>query len=150
MLLAVFLGLLGAGQASSYCGSRKACTRELLQQSISDHHGGFEDATRHEQYDFQQSANYQKIQSNTSSYVLPERNQDSSPACTPELLHTGLLEAGGALYGTADGHYYFEPAECRLRRLSGQQARSCLSGRHIDFVGDSVIRRVRRLLVNTG
>ncbi|KAK9845627.1 hypothetical protein WJX84_001488 [Apatococcus fuscideae] len=139
MRVGIFLTLLTTGQALKSCGNIESCRRELLQQTNLDLHGGFGDATRHEQYDFHQSEYYQKIRSNTSSYTLPERPQ--SPAeCTPELLHTGLLEAGGSFYSSPDGHYYFEPAMCRLRRLSGKEARQCLSGRHIDFIGDSVTR----------
>jgi hypothetical protein len=34
----------------------------------------------------------------------------------------------------------WEPKECRLRRLSAQQAAQCLSGQRIAFIGDSVTR----------
>ena len=44
------------------------------------------------------------------------------------------------LKDTETGHLVWEPSHCRLRRLTGQQARQCLSGRHIAFVGDSVTR----------
>ena len=42
---------------------------------------------------------------------------------------------------TASGHLFWEPSQCRLRRMTAQEARSCLAGRNIAFVGDSVSRR---------
>lgn len=104
-------------------------------------HGGFEDTARHEQYDFQQSRYFQKIRANTSSYTLPERLATSPAACSPELLRKSLLSSVGDFYETPDGNYYFEPKACRLRRLTGDQARQCLAGRHLDFIGDSVTRQ---------
>ena len=37
-------------------------------------------------------------------------------------------------------HLFWEPQGCRLRRLTAFEARQCLSGRHLGFVGDSVSR----------
>ena len=39
-----------------------------------------------------------------------------------------------------EGHYWWEPQNCRLRRLSAIEARQCLNGRHIFFGGDSLTR----------
>ena len=41
---------------------------------------------------------------------------------------------------TGTGHFFWEPAHCRLRRLTGTEARRCLSGRHLHFAGDSLTR----------
>ncbi len=114
---------------------------EDLKQDIAGPHGGFEDLSRHEQYDFKASWYYQKIRTNSSSFTPPERLESPPSYCTPKILHSGLLKSPGAIYETQEGHYYFEPHDCRLRRLSGQQARQCLAGRHIDFLGDSVTRQ---------
>jgi len=52
-----------------------------------------------------------------------------------------LIDKGSWHRETASGHLFWEPSECRLRRLTAQEARSCLAGRTIAFVGDSVTRR---------
>ena len=38
------------------------------------------------------------------------------------------------------GHYWWEPQNCRLRRLTSSEARQCLNNRHIFFGGDSLTR----------
>lgn len=43
-------------------------------------------------------------------------------------------------YTDEQGYFWWEPAKCKLRRLTGPQARRCLAGRHIVFVGDSLTR----------
>ncbi len=53
-----------------------------------------------------------------------------------------LIDKGSWHRETASGHIFWEPSECRLRRMTAQKARSCLAGRTIAFVGDSVTRRV--------
>ncbi|KAK9818812.1 hypothetical protein WJX74_004498 [Apatococcus lobatus] len=127
--------LIFVGVAESRAGGK---VQEQL--GLSELHGGYEDTARHEQYDFQKSRYHQKIRANTSSYALPERLQNSPASCTPQLLRTDLLSSAGDFYETTDGNYYFEPAACLLRRLSGHEARQCLAGRHLDFIGDSVTR----------
>ena len=52
-----------------------------------------------------------------------------------------LVDKGSWHREAATGHLFWEPSACRLRRLDAQEARSCLAGRHIAFVGDSVSRR---------
>ena len=48
--------------------------------------------------------------------------------------------SSGRWYKDAEGEYFYEPETCRIRRLSAEAARSCLSGKHIAFIGDSVTR----------
>lgn len=60
-----------------------------------------------------------------------------------------LVDKGSWHREAATGHLFWEPSECRLRRLTAQEARSCLAGRHIAFVGDSVSRRGHRALPAT-
>lgn len=43
-------------------------------------------------------------------------------------------------HADSDGHYWWEPQNCRLRRLSGPEARQCFRGRHIFMGGDSLTR----------
>lgn len=43
-------------------------------------------------------------------------------------------------HADSEGHYWWEPQNCRLRRFSGPEARQCLNGRHIFFGGDSLTR----------
>lgn len=38
------------------------------------------------------------------------------------------------------GHYWWEPQNCRLRRLTAPEARQCLNNRHLFFGGDSLTR----------
>ena len=137
--LLLVLALVFAQHMLGAFGSRQ--WRDQLGVDVSVVHGGFQDSAHHEQYDFQASRYYQKIRSNISSYVLPEQPVNTPSACTPELLRKSLGSDTGAFYGTEDGNYYYEPAACRLRRLSGDEARQCLAGRHLDFIGDSVTRQ---------
>jgi hypothetical protein len=64
------------------------------------------------------------------------------PPYWPFYHYTYTLSAGvtGKFYMDSDGHYSWEPDGCRLRRFTGDEARKCLSGRHVAFVGDSVTR----------
>lgn len=40
------------------------------------------------------------------------------------------------------GHYWWEPQNCRLRRLTASEARQCLNNRHLFFGGDSLTRLI--------
>lgn len=55
-----------------------------------------------------------------SKLVLPswEMEHESFPLCTP-----GSELSGGKMYETKDGDYVYEPAGCRLRRFTADQAR---------------------------
>ena len=55
-----------------------------------------------------------------SKLVLPswELEHESFPLCTPD-----SELSGGKMFETKDGNYVYEPAECRLRRLTADQAR---------------------------
>lgn len=53
---------------------------------------------------------------------------------------TATSIANGYWYTDEQGYFWWEPAKCKLRRLTGPQARRCLAGRHIVFVGDSLTR----------
>jgi hypothetical protein len=46
----------------------------------------------------------------------------------------------GSWYTTLDGELLYEPSSCKLRRLSADAARQCLSNKTLTFVGDSLSR----------
>ena len=55
-----------------------------------------------------------------SKLVLPswELEHESFPLCTPD-----SELSGGSMFETKNGDYVYEPAGCRLRRLTADQAR---------------------------
>ncbi|CAL5224027.1 g6647 [Coccomyxa viridis] len=57
------------------------------------------------------------------------------PVCTPS---ANLSD--GTIYRTEHGDLVYEPTDCYLRRLTADEARRCLEGRHVAFIGDSVTR----------
>lgn len=72
-------------------------------------------------------------------------NDSSSLGNLPEcgLLSPHLSDEDGTWYTHATTkHIFWEPKGCRLRRFSAFQARQCLRGRHLAFVGDSISRQV--------
>lgn len=46
----------------------------------------------------------------------------------------------GKWHSDSAGHYWWEPQNCRLRRLTASEARQCLNNRHLFFGGDSLTR----------
>lgn len=44
----------------------------------------------------------------------------------------------GRWYKANDGMFWFEPNECKLKRFTGEEARSCLAGLSIGLIGDSI------------
>ena len=93
---------------------------------------------RHEGYsfDFKLRPNYRAI---ASADVAPavaswEAHVAQLPCCVPGApLH-------GRFYMDSSRHYAYEPDSCRLCRLTGSAARSCLAGQDIMFIGDSITR----------
>ncbi len=70
-----------------------------------------------------------------------ERRWRCPPALVTHAARAGNGTDTGRWYrDAATGHFFWEPARCRLRRLTGPQARRCLSGRHLHFAGDSLTR----------
>ena len=55
-----------------------------------------------------------------SKLVLPswELEHENFPLCTPD-----SELSGGSMFEAENGHYVYEPAGCRLRRLTADQAR---------------------------
>ena len=79
----------------------------------------------------------------SSAALTPMHNkaQQRLPLCwrTHTIHHHAPLRTPRR-YVDEEGHYFWEPAGCRLRRLTGGEARACLNGRHLDWVGDSLTR----------
>ena len=95
--------------------------------------------TRSRAYDHSTAPYYSQIEAQPGSFVHP------ATEALQQLPHCNLSSSDAALtpgkwYKDEDGEYFYEPDACRLRRHSGEAARSCLSGKHIAFVGDSVTR----------
>ena len=66
---------------------------------------------------------------------------EDRPICRPASLQMQLEYNAGHWYShPITNHLYWEPHGCRLRRLTAYEARQCLSGRHLGFVGDSISR----------
>lgn len=94
---------------------------------------------RSQAYDHSTAPNYVAIEQEPGSYAhVVTEALEQLPYCSPSGIDAALT--AGKWYKDVDGEYFFEPEGCRLRRLSGEAARSCLSGKHIAFIGDSVTR----------
>ena len=94
---------------------------------------------RSETYDHSTAPFYQEIEAQPGSYVHPVTDAlQALPFCNFSGSDVALTP--GKWYKDEEGEYSYEPDMCRLRRHSGEAARSCLSGKHIAFVGDSVTR----------
>ncbi|KAK9814080.1 hypothetical protein WJX72_000368 [[Myrmecia] bisecta] len=87
-------------------------------------------------YSFSGSEWYQKLVSE-GARAMP-LSSHTAPTCG--LLPRDWEPVHGSWYRDVLGHFQFEPHQCRLRRLTGQQARQCLAHRHIVFIGDSITR----------
>lgn len=93
-------------------------------------------------YDFKASIHYQNMASNETDIALyPE--EDAKSYCGLLKAEPGMVPAEiqlGRWYISKSGEYYYEPEMCRLRRLSAEEARTCLRDKYIIFVGDSISR----------
>ena len=95
--------------------------------------------TRSQAYDRNKAKLYSSIEQQPGSYVHPVTEAlKESPYCN--FSGNDVMLTAGKWYKDEDGEYFFEPEMCRIRRYSAEAARSCLSGKHIAFVGDSVTR----------
>ena len=95
--------------------------------------------TRSRAYDHSTAPLYKEIEAQPGSYVYPATETlQQLPYCNLSSSDAALTP--GRWYKDRDGEYLYEPDMCRLRRHSAEAARSCLSGKHIAFIGDSVTR----------
>ena len=95
--------------------------------------------TRSRAYDHSTAPLYKEIEAQPGSYVYPATEAlQQLPYCNLSSSDAALTP--GRWYKDRDGEYLYEPDMCRLRRHSAEAARSCLSGKHIAFIGDSVTR----------
>jgi len=97
---------------------------------------------RQETYDwaFKEADFYKKIRATwDNNYVGSVEESLNKPFCGT-LNATQETTFYGKWHADDDGHYWWEPQNCRLRRLSAVEARQCLNGKHLFFGGDSLTR----------
>lgn len=80
---------------------------------------------------------YANITHHANATVYPDSIAANLPEC-PQLNLSARYD--GKIYKSESGHFFFEPNQCRLRRLTSEQAAKCLAGKRIAFLGDSVTR----------
>ena len=118
----------------------------------------------HGNHSFAFSRHYLSIKKQESSIHTWEQHNSTVPPCNSQSMKELTT---GKWYITRKGHYMFEPDTCMLRRITGESARRygvtcvqcscnylyvlsikrdtvcwrrCFSGKHIAFVGDSLMR----------
>lgn len=80
---------------------------------------------------------YERMTSKDSSIYSTDQ-LDCRPPCRQLSFESDLT---GSIYKSPQsGHFLYEPDACILRRLNAAESRSCLAGKRIVWMGDSVMR----------
>ncbi len=95
--------------------------------------------TLHYDYGVDQSARKTVLQPLLDQPLADILHIEDKQLCDAQQL-LGLENLEGRWYRVADSDVVYEPASCRLRRLSAGAARQCLEGKFVAFIGDSVTR----------